>query len=179
MKIYITLILIFCSMFSNAQTIIIGGQQTNRKLTWADFNGRIDKSNPHFAYTTYKINYKVDDISVLGDSIRIGKFEVILELDPDKTWARKDKVTDELLVHEQGHFNIGILHLNEILSEYHKANFTKTNFNFLMQKIINDASRKYNQMSLKYDEETKHFMDKEQQKKWDAFFADNLGKKTD
>jgi hypothetical protein len=89
-------------------------------------------------------------------------------------WAKKDKVNNELLKHEQGHFDIGILCMREILSIYKQSKFTKANFSSLLQSIITDTSKKYNEMGLRYDTETRHSANKEHQEKWNTFFEEKL-----
>lgn len=166
---------LFClNIFS--QKIIISGEETNRKLVWSDFTGKVDKSAPYYAYTRFKIGFQTGNIDVIGDSVSIDKFEVNVELDPKESWAKKDKVSDALLIHEQGHFDIGILCMREILANYRQAKFTRTNVNYTIQTIVNNASRKYHEMTLKYDKETNHSADKEQQAKWNLFFSEMLSK---
>ncbi len=120
-------------------------------------------------------NTKFANIKFLGDCAVINGFEVTLEFNHQNSWAKMDYVTDNLLVHEQGHFNLGILCVREIMAKYREAHFTKTNFNALLQNIINEASKKYNDMGLKYDKETDHSKSSEQQIKWNNFFLEQLG----
>jgi hypothetical protein len=159
-----------------SQKIIINGQETNRKLNWPDFTGKVDTSSPFFAYTHYNIKSKLGNIRIIGDSVNIGNFEVTLELDPNKSWAKNDKVTSELLIHEQGHFNLGILAMKEILDRFKESKFTRSNYNTELQNIVNDALKKYNNMSVQYDEETNHSKNKQEQMKWNDFFSKNLPK---
>lgn len=175
---YIKVTLVFfgiiLSLNSYCQKIIINGQETKRKLTWADFTGKVEKGSSFNAYTAYNFNTKIGSIKIIGDSVSIIGFEVTLELDPKKSWAKEDKVTDELLIHEQGHFNLGILCIKEILSVFHETKFKKSNYNVTLQSIINDISKKYNDMGIKYDAETNHSKNKEQQLVWNNFFAEKL-----
>ena len=110
----------------------------------------------------------------MGDSITIGKVEVIVELDAEKSLAKADKFTDELLIHEQGHFNIGILCMRELVNVFNQSKFTRTNFETDFKKIMNETTKKYKEMGVKYDTDTEHFKNKEQQTKWNVFFAQNL-----
>jgi hypothetical protein len=100
-------------------------------------------------------------------------FEIILELDPNNSWAKNDKVTDALLIHEQGHFNLGILCVREILNKYKETKFTRSNYKVALQGIISDASKKYNDLGLLYDKETDHSKNIEEQLKWNKFFSGN------
>lgn len=167
-------LLIYLSCLS--QKIIINGQETIRKLSWSDFTGKVDDSSPFFAYTYYDIKSKGGNIKIIGDSVNIGNFEVTLELSPNKSWAKKDKVTSELLIHEQGHFNLGILAMKEMLDKFRESKFTRSNYNTGLQNIVTEALKKYNNMSVQYDEETNHSDNKQEQMKWNDFFSKNLPK---
>ena len=159
---------------SFSQKIIINGENTQRKLVWSDFIGKVDKGTSFLAYTSYRITPKYEDVKVVGDSISIGKFEIEVEFDAKNSWAKQDKVSDELLIHEQGHFNIGILYMREVLAVYKKTRFNKSNFSSSIQNIMNDAFKKYNTMGVTYDTETDHSKNNEQQKKWNLFFEEKL-----
>src|SRR5438045_2919402 len=139
---WIVSLLFFQTAFS--QKIIVNGQESNGKLSWQDFTGKPDKSSPFYACTSNWINYKYDSVLIFGDSVIIKGYQVILELDPIKSWINIEKVNNkkantELLIHEQGHFNLGILCMNEILTKYKNSRFQKSNFNNLLQTIFSET----------------------------------------
>lgn len=160
---------------AQSQKIIVGGKESDGKLQWSDFTGRVDKSSTFYAYTAYNIHPKIEGINLQGDSVSIANFEVILTLDPQKSWSRKDKQTEELLIHEQGHFNIGILCMRELVSTYKATKWLKAGFGAQMQTMISTVMKKYHEMGMRYDRETKHSMNKAEQEKWNLFFAQSLG----
>jgi hypothetical protein len=170
------LVAITISSQLHSQKIIISGEETNRKLKWSDFTGKPDDKDPYFAYTNFNIRPVIDKIMFRGDTVLVGKLEVNLELDPLKSWVKMDHVTDALLVHEQGHFDIGILCMRESLILLAQVKFTKTNFGSLPQQIVSDMLKKYSEMTERYDAETNHSANKDQQKKWNKFFEDELKK---
>lgn len=171
---FIIALLILFTFHIHAQKVIINGQEGNRKLTWDDFTGRPDKSEPYFAYTHWNVSQKMDNIRVMGDSVSVGFLEVTLELDPKKSWAKKGNLSDELLVHEQGHFDLGLMCQKEILTLLKQARFTKSNLSYTVQNIISSQLTKYDGLMKKYDLETNHSANKEEQKKWNLFFAESL-----
>lgn len=173
----IVLLMVFISFNIYGQTIMVNGQKYSGKLNWNDFTGKVDKGSSFGAYTAYKFNTKFESVKFIGDSAVINGFDVILELDGKNTWAKEDKMTDELLVHEQGHFNIGILCVKEIMAKFQETKFTKVDYNVKIQKIINEASKKFTAMGATYDEETEHSKNIDQQKKWNSFFEENLANK--
>lgn len=155
-----------------SQTIIISGEKTSRKLKWSDFSGKPDKSSGHYAYTWWNINYRTGQAEMKGDSIYFPNLVITLILDPDKSWRLKDKETDDLLKHEQGHFDVGILCMNELLEKM-KGPFARGGQSGY-QIVFNQTLAKYTQMGAKYDYETQHSRNKEEQKKWNEFFEENV-----
>lgn len=178
MKTMKTLIIIFlmalCPIHSFSQTILINGHKSDGKLAWSDFTGKVNQSASFNAYTAYTFSTKTESVHFVGDSAVIEGFDAILKLDKKNTWAKKDKVTDELLVHEQGHFDLGILCVREIMKKVKETKFTQANLNSRLNKIINDTSKKYNKLGLKYDKETNHSKNLKQQRKWNEFFKEKL-----
>ena len=175
-------LLLFQTAFS--QKIIVNGRESNGKLSWEDYTGKPDKSSPFYACTANNINYNYDSVEIFGDSVIIKGNQVILELDPIKSWiniemANNKKANAELLIHEQGHFNLGILCMNEILTKYKNSIFQKSNFNNLLQTMFSETLSKYMELGVKYDKETDNSKNKEQQLKWNAFFETELAKKPD
>jgi len=173
-KAFAILVILLVHQSSFGQTIIVNGQSSSGKLKWEDFTGKIDKTSTFHAYTAYKYRTKIKSIKPSADSVIIEGFEVILELDHSKSWARMKNVSDELLLHEQGHFNFGILTMKEILEQVKQTHFTGSNYQVSIQKIVNQVAKKYHDMGRLYDEETKHHMDREQQAKWNDFFKSVL-----
>lgn len=164
------------SLTSWSQVILINGQESDGILTWADFTGPVIEGSSFHAYTSYRFKTKLESVRFDGHSALLEGFDVILELDMQNTWAKMDKVTDELLVHEQGHFNLGILSVREIKKRVSDTKFTRANFNTQMKRIIDETSKKYDQLTLKYDKETDHSKNHVQQQKWNEFFRVNLAK---
>jgi hypothetical protein len=167
-------VLVFASLLIHIvgynQKIIIGGQETNRQLIWSDFSGIVDNSSPYYAVTRWNLRYTFDN-QFKGDSLVIANIQAILELDPLRSWVKKGKETNELLVHEQGHFNIGILCMNEMIRAMQKTSFMQNNFMSLFSKIINEITSKYYVMGQQYDQETSHGTRKKRQQKWNEFFT--------
>lgn len=161
---------------SYSQKIIVNGEESKGKLTWDDFTGKVNKDVEFNAFTSYKFHTKVGGIKFVGDSAIIDGFDIILYFDHKNSWVKKGKTTDELLMHEQGHFNLGILCIREIRRKFKEAKFTKNNYNSLLQSMVSESSKKYHEMGLTYDKETDHSKNAEQQTKWNNFFSGELEK---
>ncbi len=171
------LFLFFTVIFSNllvAQKVIISGKEGNRPLKWADFTGNPDNSSPYFAQTYWTIRYNVGNVTVVNNQVQIGTFEVILEFAPQGSWLKQGKASAYLLKHEQGHFDAGILCMNEILRFKKETLFTPSNFKEKLASIFNETLAKYTEMGKRYDAETNHSINEEKQLEWDTFFENQL-----
>jgi len=165
-------ILLFCSAQLSAQRIVIRGQETSRPLIWDDFSGRPDREASYHAYTYWNISYKFDAFQFKGDT---AKWNVIITVELGKnSWKKNDKITDTLLKHEQGHFDIGILCAMELQRRINATVFMRTDYQASFAAIIKEVVDKYKQMDLQYDAETNHHANRQEQWKWDAFFAANI-----
>lgn len=171
----ILLAVIICgSLSSSAQHIIIDGKETSRLLTWDDFKGRPDNGVDYHAFTYWNTTYKYDAFQFKEDTVK-WQVQITVELGRN-SWKKKDKITDTLLKHEQGHFDIGILCAMEMQETINTTVFLKNNYQTKLSALIREIAEKYKKMDLQYDEETNHYANREQQWKWDAFFADKINR---
>ena len=158
----------------SAQKILIDGIEGNRLLKWTDFKGTPNNTSPYFAYTAWKTNVKFNGVQFQGERAVINGFEMTVEFDAKASWVKKGKETEELLRHEQGHFDVGVLYMQEVFQTIGTANFTKAGYKDEFEKIIKDIHDKYVAMGDKYDKETNHSIQKEEQVKWNAFFEEKV-----
>ncbi len=167
---------ILCCSRAFGQRILIKGEETNRKLVWTDFTGPIDVSSQYDANTYYDIRMSTSSKESENGKETLTNFIVTLELNSPKSWTKSQKQTEELLVHEQGHFNLGILCMYEIIEKINKLKINK-NANKLVNKMFERVFDKYAQLNLRYDRETEHSKNKEKQLKWNKYFQENLEKR--
>jgi hypothetical protein len=166
-----SLLLFFNPFTADSQRVFINGKEGLRKLKWTDFTGPIDKSSNFIAVTTYNYKMRFNSTRLIGDSVQLLDISVDLYLDPQKTWVKFDKITDNLLAHEQGHFNLGILLQSELLEILTNTRFHRNSYQQDVQTINNEINEKYKQLSLKYDASTEHSKNTNMQAKWNDFFA--------
>lgn len=174
LKTVVSFLLITILQNLSAQKIVIGESEGNRLLNWADFKGTPNDNSPYFAYTAWKTNVKFSGVQFEGEKAFINGFEMTVEFDAINSWVKKGKETDELLKHEQGHFDVGVLYMQEVLQSIAAANFTKAGYKDEFQKIIKDIHDKYVAMGDKYDKDTNHSIKKDEQAKWDAYFEEKV-----
>lgn len=134
--------------------------RSDRRLSWDDFRGRPDRSNPMDALTESGISFSwTCDWS--GFDV-----EIYALFDPGKSWI-KGKPTRSLLAHEQGHFDI-----TEIHARLMRKAFAETrNPCSLGRNGIDRIAQKYfklsHQVQNQYDRETDHSEDSYAQARWE------------
>ncbi len=173
---YRVLILFFFSLItikSTAQEVFIDGVQGNRELTWTDFTGKVDKASSFDAYTFWKLNYSYTYSFSKGDTVILKNLTVKLEFDPQLSWVKKIKATNDLLKHEQGHFNIGLLCQQAAIKTLNNTVYLKGSFENKIKSVFSEVLAQYVNMTAQYDKETNHSKNIEGQKKWDEFFIKN------
>lgn len=139
--------------------------QKPRTLKWNDFCGKIDKDSKYHAHSYWKIKFSYDPFELNGEVCVAVYVECVF--DKRQSWAKQENKTNELLKHEQFHYNIGCLCALEFKKRAMESLFNINKY----QKEINDLfSRTLNEFlefERKYDEETDHFKNKEMQRKWE------------
>ena len=173
-KIIAFTVALVCWLGGMAQKVIINGEETDRLLQWSDFTGRPDKTVDFFAFTYWNISYHYDAFLFQKDTVK-WKVIIIVELGKN-SWKKNDKISDSLLRHEQGHFNIGRLCATELQLKVDTTVFLKPDYQGKLAAIIRESVEKYKKKDLLYDEETNHCKNREQQLKWDIFFTTELAR---
>lgn len=130
----------------------------SRKLTWADYKGKVQTGSDAAASTA----------TYLGIEYNFGRdgfgYKITCSFSKSKSWGLHK--TDYILLHEQGHFDIAEIFarkLNKKMGEYkfNEATF-KDDLRNLYQSLMTEKDAFQNQ----YDEETNHSIKKEKQAEW-------------
>lgn len=121
-----------------------------RKLTWADFKGQPDQNSKYGAvtYSQFSSTYKYSPDSLYCT--------ISCEFIPEQSWV-KPNATEELLKHEQGHFDlteyIARLFRKELLSyKFESYETIRTE----MKRLSAKYAAKFEEIQDQYDEETHH-----------------------
>lgn len=143
----------------------------SRKLTWDDFKGETSGSyyaalsNCAFAQSIEPGIYNrkgIINIYIRSAFLKKG------------SWVRKSQATEEVLAHEQLHFDIAEWQVRKLRKAVAEADLNLDNYESVITKLSDVAWTEYNKLQTKYDEESKHgTLDKEQQK-WNKIVADGL-----
>lgn len=168
-------VLVVWSFQASSQRILKNGIESSPVLTWDDFKGSPDISSPYFAYTYWYVTFAYDAFLFKKDTV---DWKVIITVELTKnSWKKMDKISDSLLQHEQGHFNIGRICAMEAQRKVNAAIFLKsTNYQEKLKAMVVEIVDKYRLLELKYDEETLHGSNPNEQLKWNSFFRGELSK---
>ncbi|GMV36635.1 MAG: hypothetical protein AMXMBFR61_11430 [Fimbriimonadales bacterium] len=156
------------------------------KLKWEDFKGDPPANSTHDAETTSGIkvsNYTYD--TKKGDDnkwhSKLKGAKATSTMDKTQSWVKPGKKTDELLKHEQYHFDISeywARELQKVLDGLEGIGDTpeaaEANLAEKVQQAYQDILQKHNAMQEKYDEETDHSRNAEKQEEWCKKIGDLL-----
>ena len=140
----------------------------HQKITWDDFKGDIDPNSKFYAMTWWYVRYSYAS-PVFKNQKAMVDIKVSYGL-KDNSWYKPDKISDQLLNHEQGHLNIAYLLALDLHNIYQKTVFSKTNYKSRIDAIYKNTEAKYLEMEKRYDVETNHMYNVRTQKLWDTFF---------
>lgn len=169
---FLGLMAIGYSTKSHAQSEIEWSE--NEKLKWSDFQAIPDTTIFAFANTVYKIEILPRNV-VVDSQNSIQNYEaitVVAQFLSHLSWVYKED--DNLLKHEQLHFDIAELHARKMRKEFEKmkkqkmANFDAYSaaYNRLWQACIEVQKR--------YDKETNHGIFVQENKKWERDIYNQL-----
>lgn len=149
------------------------GQQSikwseDQLLTWSDFTGNVVDSSKFDAECFAEINYTYKFYNHKNF-----EFEVYAVFDKNTSWSRKEKQSDDLLRHEQMHFNIAQLYAEKLKKEFNSYSYT-AGYNTQILEVFNQKKLEYQALQLRYDEETNHSLNKVKQKEWEEFIENEL-----
>jgi len=159
-----------------SQKVLINGKEGDRPLTWNDFKGKPDAGSPFGAYTYTQFRTQPGSFTFKGDTVKWDQpIEYWVELGKD-SWVKKDKCSDSLLQHEEGHFSIGKLLVLELNIRMKNAVFLKDNYRQQLVAIPKEVSEKYHALEEAYDKETEHSKNRSQQWKWNQRLKEEMAR---
>lgn len=144
-----------------------------RKLTWEDFKATADYDVPWAATTSSGISHGFSG-NIKGDKVSF-EYEVHCFFYPQNSWYKKELATENLLLHEQLHFDIAEIHARKLRKRIENFTFTtelKKEMNMLYERTNNEMK----EMQRRYDGITEYSLDKERQKEWKAIVQAELKK---
>lgn len=147
-----------------------------RRLSWEDFTKRTGPKQLYKAFTYSGIRYTIE--------VKDGKADIkcIPYFLSSESWVHSEHMTPELLVHEQGHFDITALYAMRMQSEMNRfqveiAAFKENNYQDSIEVMFNSIYDEMEARQKAYDQATNHGLEKELQLEWNrkvSFDIDSL-----
>jgi len=147
------------------------------QLLAEEFEGMPDVSSADMvAYTNCFIDFNYHAKSERG--FYTLTCDVKLVFNHDKSWINKKRISshelmNQVLNHEQGHYILAYMEQQELIRTVSKTRFD-ANYQFEASNIFDRIHEKYRQLSLDYDDDTSHMLNREQQHSWDTYFKKRL-----
>jgi hypothetical protein len=162
----------------------------NYTLSWSDFQA---ESNPavfedSHSVIKYRFIWVIDSEKVDEDIVFLIKdISLFVEFHPLLSWVRESEANESLLNHEQGNFDLAELikceHILNLQEQFYKKHFSTRGQNDEQRKqfakedsgkMINEQVEKlqnlFDERSEKYQNETNHGKNLEEQSKYDLTF---------
>ena len=169
---FVLFLLISTNIFSQENKDIIPWSY-DRSLTWDDFKGRVNKRSNFDALTSasFGFNYKYLSGQYYTFIISVG-------FDEKSSWVKMENATDDLLKHEQGHFDINEIYARLCIKELQHVKVKNMDkFGKEVEKVFDKVNRQMMKFQDEYDKETNHSKVKDKQIEWNAKI-ENLLKET-
>ena len=158
---YIQSLILFNLGFNQSTEMIFWREDL--KLSWSDFKGKPQSESPYEAMTASGIEYAYQVNNRNGELTFT--FKVRAYFNPTTSWVKPSSRTDELLAHEQVHFDISELHARILTKKLENTGFTE-NYKEEIDSIYQSVISKRSKMQELYDKETDHSRHLDIQNKW-------------
>ena len=137
----------------------------DRRLSWQDFKGNPREGSPYSAESSLQIAYGLKISNESG--VTNYSFTVDCYFEKKDSWVKSDKKTDNLLKHEQLHFDIAEYFARKLRREFKKNSFTIDDYQSKSTAIFNKNFTEYQSYQTAYDEDTRHGSIPEEQARWE------------
>ena len=138
----------------------------SKKLTWEDFQGNPQLNSGYVASTNSGLSFSYS-FSKRGDEIKYD-YKVHSYFYPESSWYIPSKVDENILNHEQTHFDISELHARILRRKIENTVFSD-NIKQEIEKLYNETEEERVAMQHRFDKESDHSKNREGELKWEAF----------
>ena len=145
----------------------------DRKLAWKDFKGTKKPVDGTDVAAVTRCGLGMSTNRVTGHNKPI--FYVQATFYCNESWYRKDMpMTDEILEHEQGHFDLCEVYARQLRKKLNGANLNAHNLSKEANAIFNKVNDQYTERQKDYDKETRHGQERSVQQKWNDVIEEEL-----
>ncbi|MEZ5054190.1 MAG: DUF922 domain-containing protein [Chitinophagales bacterium] len=140
---------------------------SNNKLKWADFKGKPDGFASEVAMAATSIQYYTE---ISNNQF---KYTITPYFYPAISWSKKNAQFDDVLAHEQLHFDITELYARKMRQAFsNKVKSPKDHK--LASSIFDKIMKEWDEEQERYDRETNHGTNEVQQQKWILYVEQQL-----
>ena len=166
--IYTIFILGFYSLYAQQETDTLINYSKDRMLQWSDFKGKAREDQAFDAMTEWgmKFSYNYD-----GNYFN---FTLVCQFNKYESWAKDEKKTDELLRHEQLHFDIAELFTRKMRKELLTTKYKMRTVYKVVNDIHEDHYMACNRYQKLYDKESMFSTHEKNQAEWEKKVAKEL-----
>ena len=120
------------------------------------------------------LGLSVEVISQKNEKVEMGVYGFF---EKKKSWVKKRHSSDKLLNHEQKHFDLCEVYRRKFIKKLETQNpIDNKKFSEQMQETFNLIFAAYTQEQSRYDRETEHSLNEEEQERWDKYIEEQLSK---
>jgi len=140
----------------------------DHEVAWREFQRRESRPAGESEDAYIEADKNVDyDFSGSGSNWQVTDVRATIEVDQVESWVVQGKETDELLEHEQGHFDITALGMREEANRTAALTGTSgSDIDSQYAQIRLEINRKIAQANARYDTRTDHSNNKPAQRRW-------------
>ncbi len=141
------------------------------RLSWDDFKGNVQPETERSAAATHcGIGFRTKTDCPGGKP----KVVVYNTFYTSKSWVRPDAKMPEILVHEQGHFDLCEIYTRKLRARMELFDFSAADVRTALMNIYDEVSREYENRQQAYEQETVHGTNFTQQKRWSEMMSAQL-----
>lgn len=143
-----------------------------RSLVWPDFKGQARYDGWEAAVTSYKIGYRLS-YKGWGEP----KVDIFCQFVKSQSWVRRDAMTKDVLNHEQKHFDLAEVYARKMRKRIEEAelrDYSARYIEYRVEKIYQEVWNECSRAQDRYDDETRHGLNANDQEEWDALISDLL-----
>lgn len=139
--------------------------QKNKRLTWDDFRGAVPKNAEEqtAAATFCGIGFETNTITNTDNNLKIRVYNTFYL---DNSWARPEEMNDDVLAHEQGHFDLCEVYTRRLRERMSNIRVNVNTLKPMLRKIYEQLQEEYRNRQEAYEEETGHGVNLKEQQRW-------------
>ncbi|HET9277657.1 MAG TPA: DUF922 domain-containing protein, partial [Flavitalea sp.] len=111
-------------------------------------------------------------LTTKGKSVAIAEVDIRISVIKSDSWVIVDKQSDYLLKHEQGHYDILAISAREFYNSLMKMSAASAHeLQTMVTNLQEEVQKRVARVDARYDDQTKHSLDKTVQDSWDKKIA--------